>query len=85
MCSSNTYLEKRSAIARLLPRAPTIDSSLAVTRRDWEAHCLLSNELTAIAASEAGRKKGKQSAITNKALHHMTKKNLLFLWLNVSI
>lgn len=41
----NTYLEKRSAMAVFFP---TMDSSLAVTRSDWEAHCLLWNESVAM-------------------------------------
>lgn len=38
-----TYLEKRSAMALFLPRVETMDSSLAVTLSDWDAHCLRLN------------------------------------------
>lgn len=37
------YFEKRSAMALFLPRVETIDSSLAVTLSDWDAHCLRLN------------------------------------------
>lgn len=43
---AQTYLEKRSAMALFLPRVETIDSSLAVTLSDWDAHCLRLNGAT---------------------------------------
>ena len=40
-----THLEKRSAMALVLPRVLTNESSLAVTRKDCDAHDLRLNEL----------------------------------------
>lgn len=37
------YLEKRSAMALFFPLGLTMDSSLAVTLSDWDAHCLRLN------------------------------------------
>lgn len=37
--TSDTHLEKRSAMALFFPRVVTMDISFAVTLRDCDAHC----------------------------------------------